>query len=57
MPIFYFSGKENYLKKQEIEKIAMNMECPELNFAVGNRIYKKFQVGIKQGGQIGKGTG
>ena len=21
MPIFYFSGKENYLKKQEIEKI------------------------------------
>ena len=32
MPIFYFSGKENYLKKQEIEKIAKNMECPELNY-------------------------
>lgn len=31
MPVFYFSGKENYLKKQEIKKITENIECSELN--------------------------
>lgn len=31
MPVFYFSGKENYLKKQEIKKISKDVECPELN--------------------------
>ena len=31
MPVFYFSGKENYLKKQEIRKITTEIEAPELN--------------------------
>lgn len=31
MPVYFFSGKENYLKKQEIRKIAEQIECPELN--------------------------
>ena len=32
MAIYFFSGKESYLKKQEIDKIRQSMECPELNF-------------------------
>lgn len=32
MAIYYFSGKENFLKKQEINKISQEIECPELNF-------------------------
>lgn len=32
MAIYFFSGKETYLKKQEIEKLYRKIECPELNF-------------------------
>lgn len=31
MPVYYFSGKENYLKKQEIRKVTDQIEAPELN--------------------------
>lgn len=31
MAVFYFSGYENYLKKQEIGKIVKTIDCPELN--------------------------
>lgn len=31
MSVFYFSGKENYLKKQELRKIIDQIECPEMN--------------------------
>lgn len=28
--LYYFAGKETYLKKQELKKIKQSMECPEL---------------------------
>ena len=31
MSVHYFSGYENYLKKQELKKITGTIECPELN--------------------------
>lgn len=31
MAVYYFSGKENYLKKEELKKITAKNECPQIN--------------------------
>ena len=31
MAVYYFSGKENYLKKEELKKIIAKTECPQIN--------------------------
>ena len=31
MAVYYFSGKENYLKKEELKKIVAKTECPQIN--------------------------